>query len=231
MSADFELGPERSMNKTPSRHQDPPDPSRRRGFSLIEVIVVLAMLAIVTLLAYPAVRSMIAKARLESSVQSVATAFKAARYEAIRNKTNAEVTIELAPATKLSKRNRWLEIKVDRNRDGTFGDDELARGGRFFFPRSVVFEAPEPGGLDPDPDEAVVGFTETAETCTVVFRPDGSTDFTGAIRITHDRDIGPDGPRNFEVRISTAATARVVINVWDGLAGKWVLFNRSELKW
>jgi prepilin-type N-terminal cleavage/methylation domain-containing protein len=60
---------------------------QRAGFSLVELLVVIAVIAILTGLAVPAMRGMVGASGLRGATNSITTAFDQARFAAIENAT------------------------------------------------------------------------------------------------------------------------------------------------
>ena len=72
---------------------------RDRGFSLLELVTVLAILAIAATLALPRLQGTNQRAALQSAVQQITAALKLARAEVLRTSTDQIVTFDLANRT------------------------------------------------------------------------------------------------------------------------------------
>ncbi|MDA8020521.1 MAG: prepilin-type N-terminal cleavage/methylation domain-containing protein [Thermoanaerobaculia bacterium] len=169
------------------------------GFTLLEVLVLLAIIGLVAAFMYPAVLITLSKAQLESTVQETASIFYAARRNAVQKASPATVSFNVADSE--------IEGRIASRIDGDPND-------QWYFlkilPERVDFEGP------PLDSAAIVGFGGGHS---VEFRDNGSIDNTGAVRFS--RFVG-GGKRYFEVRIEPAASPRIVISRWDDDAGDWV---------
>lgn len=66
---------------------------RRSGFSYVEVVVVLAILAVTGLIAYPPLRATLEKARMESAVRELAALLKYAREKSMAEQETMAVVL------------------------------------------------------------------------------------------------------------------------------------------
>ncbi|MGJ7502317.1 GspH/FimT family pseudopilin [Variovorax sp. ZT5P49] len=67
-------------------------PQRQKGFTLIEMMVVVALVAILAALAMPSFTTMIANQRVTSATQELQTLFQFARAEGVYKRTQSTVT-------------------------------------------------------------------------------------------------------------------------------------------
>lgn len=181
------------------------------GFSLLEVLVTLAIIALLAGFGVPALHLMLVRSKLQGSAREIAVLLGSSRVSAMRLGRRVVVQPEFDTLTMVSF--------VDDDEDLIWdpGEKELstlslpgAGGNRGIFlmgPDRIV------GTLE-DPAQAIEGLTalEAAtpgdpEPRMAVFMPDGSITAPGGIRIGDGKN-----PANvFEVRIEPAATARVEI--------------------
>jgi len=183
--------------------------SRRAGFTLIEILVVLALMSIIALFSFPALQRMINRSKIQGITTQTSVMMQQARFEAIKRGVPTFVVADAASG----------EVKVvqDVNGDGqwdTATDTVLARAP---LPNGVHFWA---AGESPNTPDCVTFFP--ALTCTptcpagggVFYRTDGSVNSTGAFRFGDKKD-------NFtEVAVVTAATGRIEVSKYDATDNK-----------
>lgn len=196
------------------------------GFTVIEMIVVVAIIGIMATLGLPNLIRVIHRAKLDGIVRETSVLMKRARSEAVRQSVPTVVRADFA-------RN---EIVAFADVDGVaLGDPsdlifnpiagephrttdyEL---GRYRLPNLVGFAHPSA-----DPAERIDGFTPAGAEFVAVFDPNGSMRNTGAIRFGDLRG-------NFlEVRVEPAATARVQVLKWDLDLAAYQTRNQGDKPW
>jgi len=191
----------------------------QRGFTLIEMLVVLALMAVLMFLSAPALYNAVRQSKLRGITQEVTTLMRQARLDAIKSSAQAVVKIVPADATNPVPS---VQAFSDRNADGLLsaGEPVLAT---FPLPKGVTFMAPDltvdansVSGFSPDP-----GGGSLAKV--VLFQRDGSVADVGAFRFA-------DQNQNFmEVRVEPAATARIEVHKWQG--GKWIANGEGGKAW
>lgn len=203
------------MRRTPKPRPPIPRPrpggslrvSRQRGFTLVELLIVVTVLAVVLTLAVPGLFAYNERRRLEGTAEQAAVLLRKARYDAIRRSRQVTVALDSTAGA----------VFLDRDGDRTL-DPEEVRAGVVRLPRGVL-----PGGPAAD-DPAVVGFTLEGGARVAVFAPDGSLRGDGgAFRLRDDQ-------RNFlEVRVIDPATASVVLRKWED--GTWRRKGEGGRSW
>jgi prepilin-type N-terminal cleavage/methylation domain-containing protein len=172
---------------------------RRRaqaGFSLVELLVGFAILATAVLIGYPALLRTLHRFKLEGTARETAVLLQRARFDAIKFGRQAVVVQDFAT------REVVAFADLDASDTLTAGDREL---GRFTLPRGVEFYGPG-DTFGAAHDDASFGFQETAgKEGVAIYRPDGSAEATGALRIADDRE------NYLETRLSPAATGRLTV--------------------
>ena len=181
--------------------------NRSGGFTLLEIMVVVAIIGFVALMGLPALQNFILRAKHEGAARQISMLMHRAKMEAVQQSVPTVVSVDLA--------NETVTAFADINEDGDFAFNPLAGadykttdyqiGGTYKLPAGVDFLAPGA--------EAVVYQLSDVTWNTVnvaVFGSDGSVDETGAFR-TGDLE------GNFlEVAIEPKATAKIQIRKWDG---------------
>jgi prepilin-type N-terminal cleavage/methylation domain-containing protein len=163
------------------------------GFSLVELLVVLAVGMILALASYPELARYYVRSQLEGTVHQVALMMQKARYQAI--KANAVTQVCADTTTK--------QISATR------GTTLISQVG---LPKAITFGAPSPQ----------VAITVAANCFN--FNPDGSAD-VGSFRLV-------DNNTNYlEVRVDSAATARIEVRKWDTTDSQWYTRGQGGKAW
>jgi len=170
----------------------------RRGFTLVEILVTLAVLGILMAIGMPALQNTLRRNKLDLNTNEAASLLRLARLASIRQSAPVHVEIDLAAPRIFA----W----VDRDRNAAYDPALDRRVGQLALVSGVVFWGPaDPAALG---DDAVVGFERLGAIAVVLFEPDGSVDRAGALRFA-------DRTGNFiEVAIEPPATARVIRRKW-----------------
>ncbi len=184
-----------------------------RGFTLLELIVVVAAVGILAVLGLPALLENFWRARVEGTAREAHAAMLAARFHAIQEGRPYGVFADFVEG-------RVVEFFwTDPDLDWTVANMSLTP--RYVDLRGIEFQGPPAPG-DPAP---VVGFDDGGTPAVggwVVFQPDGSAVIDadavpppteGAVRFAMlERNI------YYEVRVGPAATGRVRVLKWNGTA-------------
>lgn len=190
---------------------------RRDGFSLIEVLVTLAILGILALFTYPALQRMIVRSQLEGDSRQIVTFMRTARLESIKRSTPVVVEINLAQGR--------FYAYADLN--DAFGDPGIdliynpvggAPAGTTDFivvPEQYTSKNSTFGG--PAADNApITGFgVDPGGNPVVVFNADGSIAAEGTLRFGDVRD------NYLEISVAPRTTAKVEVLKWDRTANAW----------
>lgn len=176
------------------------------GFTLVEVLVLVALLVLVLAVSFPALRQALHRSQLETATQQVASALFAARYQAVRQGVDARVDIAFEDQT--------ITTLLDRTKQGTFA----SRVGFLRIAPPVALQGPE--DELPHGEQAIEGFEQDDAGGVVMFRPDGTAAAEGAVRLKGA------GGEVYEIRLSPAASARIAVRAWDDLGGRWVERDR-----
>ena len=197
------------------------------GFTLIELVVVMALIIGLALLAAPAIREAIYRAQLSNGAQIAQVLMSRGRQASISGQRPVVALIGRSPASGDLGPQSYLVV---------FTLDGSTRIAMEHLP-NVVFEGPvAPVDLSDATDGLttvdVTGFpvvdtphgTLTLSTKGIVFEPDGSVRDPGAFRMAH-RAPGEGGVGRFsyrELRVSVVATGRVSVLRRDAVTGLFV---------
>lgn len=196
-----------------------PMPGRgRRGFSLIEMLVVMAVMLALVALGIPSLVNALHQSKMRGMVQEISVALRLARIDAI--KTSSRGVVQIVPSTGPGVL-PLVRAFSDRNSDGKLDatDPVLAS---FYLPTGVTFED-NTGKLDKD---SVEGFsTDPAGGPNMaIFLGDGSIDMTGNFHISDPYE------NHLEVRVKPPkAAARIEVRKFEN--GKWVANGDDGKAW
>ena len=192
-------------------------PDAANGFTLIEVLIVMAIAAVLLAYGIPALNNMLYRNQTLSTVEQSMSLIRAARLQAI--KRGAELGIE----QDLSSSQLLVFRETSQPPDGfTAGVDE--RLGSVPLPASVAFWGP----ADPSPNGADIadGFNQHGNNSGwVIFRANGSVDEAGAFR------FGDQKGNFLEIRIDPPATARAELRKWDPSSSTWLSRREGGEPW
>ena len=167
---------------------------RVAGFSFIEVLVVLAIMAVIMLIAAPRLWTMMRQAKLRGVARETQGLMRLARLDAI--KYSAQGVVQIVDGDPDEGIPPQVRAFSDRDADQVWDDGEPMLG-RYELPTSVSFKDPSGEELEDSVDK----FTDDPEDgpSVAVFQRDGSIRDRGAFRFADNYD-------NFlEVRVATTA--------------------------
>lgn len=181
-----------------------------RGFTLLEVLVVVAVIGLMALWGYPALLNTLNRVKLTGIARETSILMQQARMEAVKRGLNTEV-LYLDQASCAGGLGCFIAF-TDIDGDGAFiaGIDDVV--GRIPLPNGVELKAPgevaEAAGAIDLWD--VGGDANDGP----VYNTDGSVEKAGAFRLG-------DGRGNYlEVRIEFAGTGKPTLKKWNGSAWK-----------
>ncbi len=176
------------------------------GFTLIELIIVLAIVGLMAVWGVPALLGMMSRIQLTTAAREAAISMQQARAEAVKRGFPALVQYFDGTACGLTSGRGCFRIYVDMDADRVYTEGtDVAIGGPSPLPKGVDLWGPTDSGAEGT--NAIVGF---AATDGPVFKTDGSVDVAGAFRL-RDRNA------NFlEVRVVFPSTGKVSTKKWFG---------------
>jgi len=176
-----------------------------RGFTLLELLVVLAIAGLAMAIGIPALQNLVVRSRTEGFAREISSLVQRSRLEAIRRNRPAIVYLDESA--------KQIAAFVDIDGNGSFDPDTSKPKGAADFeldrlakPDYLTFtdETGTKTGIASIDGLSDVGTEDRG----VVIQPDGSVTAEGAFRISDVRE------NHLEVRISPAATGRVEVRMW-----------------
>lgn len=183
--------------------------SPRAGFTMVELLIVLAIAVLVLALGVPSFLDLLARQRLEGQARELATLAHRARHEALTRGVPAVIELDgsgfrafadIHGATLAAPPDGLFNPLSGAPLQGT--DFEIGHR-----PLHARLDLTGPSSL-----AGVDGFTLVGGERKAIFDPDGSVRATGAVRIADERG------NYLELRVEPRATARVSLYKWDGSA-------------
>lgn len=194
----------------------PPTPQRQAGFTLIESLVVVAVIGILVLISAPSFLKMMNRFKLTGTSRELMSLMQAARLESIKMNAPAQVNYDATS-------NSFIAF-VDLDRDNLLAaPPDRILPGRVPVPRKVEFWGP--GDATANGVNAIDGWDEVPIRLGPVFSPDGSVDRVGAFRLK-------DSNNNFlEVRVETPAAGRMALRKYFPLETKFYRNGEAGKIW
>jgi prepilin-type N-terminal cleavage/methylation domain-containing protein len=224
---------------------------RQRGFSLVEMMVVVAIAGALVVVAAPALRDAARHTRLKGATRDIAGALHYARAQAIRTRVNHIVMFGTTPNG--NPLPSAAIVLTDDDADGQIDLNETVMmvprdPGRQFqgLPLTAAFgktlangvpaDAPDPLGLFDDATDAVSSFQDPSGAATnqIVFQPDGiprtydpgppfdlGTVGSGGGAIFLTNGDPATGQPGRDYAIVVQPLGGVRVSVWNPVAGAW----------
>jgi prepilin-type N-terminal cleavage/methylation domain-containing protein len=190
------------------------NPARVRGFTLIEMLVVLVLMLVLIGLGVPSLMTMLHQSKIRGVVQETAVLMRLARIRAIRR--SVQSVVRIVPSTGPGYPGQ-VQAFLDLDADKKLGANDTMIGA-LELPSGVVFEECPTKKTDKD---SVYGLTDDPDggPNILIFGSDGSrkpdtdtTIFEGGFRFNDPFD------NCMEVHVGVAATARIEVRKWNGSA-------------
>ncbi len=172
----------------------------RRAYTLLELLIVLAVVLAVVSLSWPALERPMAKSRLQSAAKQLRVALARSRLEAIESGTARQFRYQpgtgyfevSAPSTSEGAGLLLPAGTEDAGKGGVFGDDPSAQqAAQYELPDGVLFfdpSAPDAAPLEPD---APASYGSMIWSAPIIFYPNGRT-FNTRIRLHGEYDYYVD---------------------------------------
>jgi prepilin-type N-terminal cleavage/methylation domain-containing protein len=176
--------------------------SGARGFSLVEMLVVPALVGIAAVISLPALLETLNRFRPSATAREAAAFMQLARMEAIKRSVRSEVIFDGAESSLVA----FADIDGNGNHDPA-ADRTIA--GPYRLPPGISLWGPSDAAANDV--NSILGWDDGADPNEgPVFLPNGSAVRTGAFRFRDRRG-------NFlEARVEFAGTAKVSIQKWFG---------------
>jgi len=183
---------------------------RGKGFTLVEVIVIVAIVGMLIGIGIPALQRLIVRSKLEGAAKQTATMMLSARFQAIKRGETVLVQVDTESLDIIAFVDSDLSGSYEGANDTLLNAAALTAG--------VEFAAP-------DSQDVIQGFETTGDVGTARFNPDGSAGATGAFRFA-------DARRNYlEVRVDPIANARVEVQKWNEDLGEFLAQGEKGKTW
>ncbi len=186
---------------------------RARGFTLIEMVIVLAIVGVLVTFGFPAIQQLLVRNQIESATRNTANIMRLARLEAIKHNVQVLVNFDSTANTVWAYANVDGTAGYSPDSSKPQGTVDYQVGDTYHLPNGVTFGAPG--------SQTKIDFTGNA----AVFESDGSVDNTGEVRF-----VDPRG-NYLEVSVSPKATANIEILKWDDSRSVWHPSNEDQHPW
>ena len=183
-----------------------------RGFTLIELIIALAILAFAMVLGMPALNNMIRRTRVEAALRQAGSEFRVARMEAVKRTSTVYLQADFADDRLVT----WRETSTPSDGFTPLTDERLRD---MTLPKEIFFWGPA------DPAAEGADATDPPSTPVFTFLPSGAAKQIGGVRLADNRG-------NFlEVHVEPPATARVALRKWNTSALAWRQQDEAGERW
>jgi prepilin-type N-terminal cleavage/methylation domain-containing protein len=185
----------------------PPRRPRTQGFTLIEMLLVLALLAILMSFGLPALQHYIYRGKIEGFARETSSLMALARLESVKRSVPARVEADYD----LQEVRAYSDMNANGVLDGT--DGVL---GRYKLPKGVSFwGAPDASAQGANAIWSFDKVTTPYNGGWMAFNSDGSANKTGAFR------FGDNRGNYLEVLVANPGTGRLELRKWNPITSVW----------
>jgi len=184
--------------------------SRERGFTLVEIMVVMAIIGLVAVIGFPMMARAVIRARVLSEVGVLKQAVAMARIRAL--KRGGGVAVRFLDANAAQEGGEVLAW-VDSDSDGSYGPPTEILVGRWPVKDRVI--------LKPDPGNALYKLGGTSRGILFLANGAATVSETGSVGIGQGAIVVSDHHQNDVRLLILAGTGTVVTEMWDSENGVW----------
>jgi prepilin-type N-terminal cleavage/methylation domain-containing protein len=184
--------------------------SRERGFTLVEIMIVMVIIGMVALIGFPMMARSVVRARIVSQVGVLKQAVAMARIHAL--KQGGGVAVRFL-TTNAAREGGEVIAWVDGDGDGSYGPPSEILVGRWAVKDNVI--------LKPDPGNALFILGGTARG--VLFMANGAAAVreSGSVGVGQGAIVVSDHHQNDVRLLILGGTGTVVQEMWDSESGVW----------
>lgn len=186
-------------------------PARVRGFTLIEMLVVMAVMLALIALGIPALQTALHQSKIRGIVQETTVLMRLARIQAI--KRSAQSVVQIVPSTGAGDPGH-VQAFLDLDSDSRLGANDTMIG-TLTLPSGVIFEDCK-SNTDKNSVDGLSGDPNGGPNI-LIFQADGSIPSTGGATVGGFRLNDPYN-NCMEIHVEPAATARIEVRKWNGTA-------------
>lgn len=196
--------------------------STRAGFTLLELLFVLAIAMLILAIGIPSLLNFLARQKLEGSARAVTTLAQRARQEALTRGVPAVLLVDGDAVVAFADIHGATPTSPP---DGLFNPTAGApfRSTDYEIGRSAL--PPTVTLVGPSNSPGVVGLTDVDGTPRAIFDPDGTIRDTGSFHLADIRG------NYLEVRIAPHATGRVALYKFDEETSAWRANGEGGHSW